>query len=76
MSGGPAFYAHQPDTVFGMAIGTITSSVVVSEYREYVDQKTHETETVSEVIRYGVILDLFRCREWLRDKLPAEVVAG
>lgn len=70
MSGGPAFYAHQSDTALGIALGTITSNVVVSEYRDYRDNTLHETEKICEVTRYGVILELFPLQEWLWKNLP------
>ena len=71
MSGGPAFYARQPDTVLGMAIGTITSSIVVSEYRDYKNDQTHEIEKISEITRYGVILRLFPYQKRLQDNIPS-----
>ena len=70
MSGGPAFYAHKDDTVLGMAIGTIKSSVVVHQHTEYEDDKVKEKEKISEITRYGVILRLLKFKDWLESILP------
>jgi hypothetical protein len=53
-----------------VAIGTIKSSVVVSEYTDYEDEKKKESEKISEIVRYGVILRLFELREWITETLP------
>lgn len=71
MSGGPAFYAYKDDTVIGMAIGTIKSSIVVQEYIEYEDDRLKEKEKISEITRYGVILRLLKFKDWLESILPA-----
>lgn len=70
MSGGPAFSARYNDIAIGVAIGTIKSSVVVSEYTDYEDEKKKESEKISEIVRYGVILRLFELREWITETLP------
>ena len=69
MSGGPAFLDAQDNTVIGMAIGTIESSVVLSQVIEYEDDKLKESEKIKEIVRYGVILRLAEYQYWLESIL-------
>ncbi len=72
MSGGPAFNAKLDDIAVGVAIGTIKSSVFVSEtVHEYEENGLKERERIEEVIRYGVVLRLFDFTDWLKEVLPA-----
>jgi hypothetical protein len=70
MSGGPSFYAQKDDTVLGMAIGTIKSSVVVHGFTEYEDDKVKAKEKISEITRFGVILRLLKFKDWLESIIP------
>ncbi len=70
-SGGPAFRSECDDTVIGMAIGTINSSIDVFQSVEYEDDKIKYREKISEITRYGVILRLAEYREWIEGILPA-----
>lgn len=70
-SGGPAFLSECDDTVIGMAIGTICSSIVVSQSVEYDDDKIKHREKISEFTRYGVILRLAEYCEWIEGILPS-----
>jgi hypothetical protein len=70
MSGGPAFIASKDDTVIGVAIGTLKSEIVVSGFEEYEKNGVKEKERISEITRYGVILNLFSVEDWLKEMLP------
>jgi len=72
MSGGPAFLAHRDDSAIGVAIGTIKSEVVISEFINYQDEKTQEKERISEITRYGIILTLYSVRNWLEEIIPKQ----
>jgi len=70
MSGGPAFFAHRDDIAIGVAIASIKSEVVVSEFEEYENDKLKEKERISEITRYGVILNLWEVKSWLEEVIP------
>lgn len=70
-SGGPAFLADDPQFAIGVAIASIQSQIVVSQL-EYHEENGHcEKETISEITRYGVILNFGakNIKAWLEDNL-------
>ena len=69
MSGGPAFYPLGRIRVFGVAIGTIESEVVVHAFEEREDGVVKERERVSRIVQYGVALRLHPLRDWIAKSL-------
>jgi S1-C subfamily serine protease len=69
-SGGPAFIAASPEYAIGVAIATIKSEVVVHGFEEYKENGHYEKERISEITRYGVILQFHvEIIRWLEEKL-------
>jgi S1-C subfamily serine protease len=70
-SGGPAFFANDDEFAIGVAIATIESEVVVHGFEAYEENGHCEKERISEITRYGVILNFGHkdIKKWLEDNL-------
>lgn len=71
MSGGPVFYPPKANKceVFGVAIASIESQIVVHSLNEYKNEIETEREKISKVIEYGVVLRLASIKDWLLKEL-------
>ena len=69
---GLCFFNRNSLPVVGLAIGTIESEVVVHAVEEYEDENKHLRERVSNIVRYGVAVDLPKITDWLDPLIKSE----
>ena len=70
MSGGPVFFLQHPDTVLGMAIGSLRSELVESAVEEIETAGSYRRELVKQITFYSVALHLVQLTSWLREVIP------
>lgn len=70
MSGGPVCFLNHPNTVVGMAIGSLRSEIVESAVEEVQTDGVHHRESIKQITVYGVALHLVRLTEWLQEVIP------
>jgi hypothetical protein len=72
MSGGPVCFLQHPDTVVGLAIGSIRSEITESRFEEIQADGRHYSDSVRQITFYGVALHLVQLTPspWLQEVIP------